>query len=549
MKTLFTENNFDYWLRHHLKKGGNMCRLPCCNQPMTKAITCSKSNVSINATYNHCLPFWGGVTEQCFYQGNIQSLPPLLGWCHRFHQFKTREYCNMIGIDNTVEISALFANSKHYMISMCHQVPLISFENSQFTTKSPGTIFFSISCILACTFFFIDNFLVSSSYHLTLVTFLVWFLKIYFKNLKSQEQYVMGTKKGQLGFCEVWDDIQPCDYNYPASFSHLVAHGAHWLFNRNSPIIFSVICLITSIGDYHYPSSFSLLIPSYSFLLFPPFTIIVLIAHSIHWLFNKKYFMKIQNSSVYSQIFFLIKNSSFFKDSWNFSLTPCQIPFQNILDFIKNIIPLPPFSRGFLKMAGTEHQISSCEIQPCSSTTKIFSVAVDQCLACLIHDRLVHHLPREEVAHFNQVSGLGRLYGNALSALTFFFRSPSSCTRLFQLTQLMHKIKSAHTPLRAGRAHWELAPPFLAQALDFHKSLYHVLFHFDTFNNSAFQFGGSMPCPFFLLIFKKRKKTGDNNQSHFSESIKFIHVPAENKKSYPIQFQRKWKNINGAKDE
>ncbi|KNZ56189.1 hypothetical protein VP01_2472g2 [Puccinia sorghi] len=45
---------------------------------MTKAIACSfvdvttvKSNVSIKATYNHCLPFWGG--DRCMGQGSPQS--------------------------------------------------------------------------------------------------------------------------------------------------------------------------------------------------------------------------------------------------------------------------------------------------------------------------------------------------------------------------------------------------------------------------------------------------------------------------------------------
>ncbi|KNZ63408.1 hypothetical protein VP01_1149g1 [Puccinia sorghi] len=40
-------------------KMGNVCRLPYCNHPMTKALACSRRNVSIKATCNHCL-FWGG---------------------------------------------------------------------------------------------------------------------------------------------------------------------------------------------------------------------------------------------------------------------------------------------------------------------------------------------------------------------------------------------------------------------------------------------------------------------------------------------------------
>ncbi|KNZ48096.1 hypothetical protein VP01_590g2 [Puccinia sorghi] len=48
----------------------HICNL-CLRSTMTKAIACSKSNVSIKATCNHCHPFWGGVTNSCCDQDRL----------------------------------------------------------------------------------------------------------------------------------------------------------------------------------------------------------------------------------------------------------------------------------------------------------------------------------------------------------------------------------------------------------------------------------------------------------------------------------------------
>ncbi|KNZ54692.1 dynein heavy chain 1, cytosolic [Puccinia sorghi] len=46
---------------------------------MAKAIACSKSNVSIKATYNYCLPFWGGeLSKQPHYDLSLQPLKAVL---------------------------------------------------------------------------------------------------------------------------------------------------------------------------------------------------------------------------------------------------------------------------------------------------------------------------------------------------------------------------------------------------------------------------------------------------------------------------------------